>query len=298
MNSGQIIETLFIIAALLFFLTDITRLWREKQRDRRSCPKAAPLESVQLRLVSLLDQHSDTVKIEVKPRLPGQPQVVTVHFEKRGQEPLTAETVKAVRRQVRNMLLLPKDTPVHLVDQGGHPHGDDVPEETEAELVHYQHLYFKLPLEGVEYHWQFREREKFLAGSLKLVISRGEERRTIEVFSHGVIDEGWKTLGSQGESRRIYFGFSSLDRYPVTLGDTVELVFDSPYDLDGIGPDNTGVLAAGQYRSRSPFKMYLFDSYDERPTAFLVDWNQKWPLTLTGNQGWMEAHKAKPAQEP
>ncbi len=73
----------------------------------------------------------------------------------------TAETVKAVRRRVRAMLKLPKEVPVHLVDFGGTAQGDDVPEETKEEVVHYRHIYFKLPLEGVRFHWRFRDRPRF-----------------------------------------------------------------------------------------------------------------------------------------
>jgi len=222
--------------------------------------------------------------------------VVTVHFENSDEEPITAETVKAVRRRVRAMLKLPKETPVRLVDSDGTAQGDDVPEETAEEVVHYRHIYFKLPLEGVRFHWRFREREKLLAGTLTLVVSRGDQKQTIKVFSNGAISEGWEPIDCDchGRDKGIYFGFISTVRYPVTLGDMVEIFLECPSDLDGVGPDTTGVLTAGQYHSKCPFKLYFLPWEDDKPEAFLSDWSEKWPLRITGNKGWRGERKTQP----
>lgn len=251
---------------------------------------AASLEMAQIGVSALLGH--DKVKIEVASE---EPRVVTVHFENSDEEPITAETVKAVRRRVRAMLKLPKETPVRLVDFGGTAQGDDVLEETAEEVVHYRHIYFKLPLEGVRFHWRFRDRPQFLAGTLTLVVSRGDQKQTIKVFSNGAISEGWQPIDCDchGRGNGIYFGFVSTVRYPVTLGDVVEIVLDCPSDLDGIGPDSTGILVAGQHRSRSPFKLHFFPWEEDEPQAFLSEWDEKWPLRTTGNKGWMDERKAQ-----
>lgn len=61
-----------------------------------------------------------------------------------------------------------------------------------------------------------------------------------------------------------------------------------------VGPVTTGILAAGQYRSKSPFKLYFFDWEDDKPEAFLSDWSEKWPLKVTGNKGWRVERETQP----
>ena len=51
-------------------------------------------------------------------------------------------------------------------------------------------LYFKLPIEGVRFHWRFLDPDAFLSGELTLrIINKGRDQ-TIVVFRDGKIQGG------------------------------------------------------------------------------------------------------------
>ncbi|WP_396216612.1 hypothetical protein, partial [Gemmatimonas sp.] len=53
-------------------------------------------------------------------------------------------------------------------------------------------LYFKLPLEGVRFHWEFLEPSAFLAGELTLRIINTNRDDTLVIFHDGKISDGWQ----------------------------------------------------------------------------------------------------------
>ncbi len=152
-------------------------------------------------------------------------------------------------------------------------------------------IYFKLPLAQTQFHWLFDSREDFLAGRLVISIKRKEGSDWITIFENGALSEDWteiKGLKHQTGSQ-IYFGFVSERRYSVSNNDVVEIFLHVKKDLSGIGPDNKGVLLAGQYKTESKFTIY--DHNDE--TIYTGDENcdPMWNLKITDKKGW---HTPKP----
>jgi hypothetical protein len=153
-----------------------------------------------------------------------------------------------------------------------------------------RNIYFKLPLRQTEFHWEFTDREAFLAGELRIVINQQDKTQTIPVITRGVIAEGWKPLGKEKDAARsrIYFGFVSSKKFLVSNRDQVEIHLTLPNDVAGIGPDCKGILKAGSYLAKTAFTIY-----ETNGTAFTGDRNcaPMWDLQITDNKGWMADRK-------
>lgn len=106
-------------------------------------------------------------------------------------------------------------------------------------------LYFKLPLEGVEFHWRFDDAEALYAGRLTLQMINGDRNQEIVVFADGKLSEGWRMIGEPRRDGSVYFGFESSTRYPTSARDSLVVTLESGVDLTGRGPRREGVLEAG-----------------------------------------------------
>jgi len=169
-------------------------------------------------------------------------------------------------------------------------------------------LYFKLPLLQPEFHWMFKNRKDYLSGKLVISIIRGNKTESITVFENGKISEGWVEMDDAAKSEtpeRIYFGFISTLKYETAPGDSLRLELNVITDLDGIGPDNQGILKTGTYTSTGVYSL-IIDRYDTSMfgssmsekelealhktydyTVFMESWKEKWPLVITEGKGWM-----------
>jgi hypothetical protein len=159
-------------------------------------------------------------------------------------------------------------------------------------------LYFKLPLEGVEYHWEFLDSQAFLSGELTLRILNKDRDDTIVVFRDGKISEGWETIGDEKPGRGAYFGFATQKRFRTRSDDSLIVTLKAPKDLLGRGPDSEGTLAAGVWQMSGTYSgiyggrwnpMDLAVLHGNPPVAFMECWAGVWPLRITKHQGWMGA---------
>ena len=57
-------------------------------------------------------------------------------------------------------------------------------------------------------------------------------------------------------------------------------------DVRGIGPDNRGILKAGEYKSSNKFACYFID--DETVYLHEKEWIPQWNLEITHGTGWMK----------
>ena len=146
-------------------------------------------------------------------------------------------------------------------------------------------LYLKLPLAQPEHHWRFHDREAFLSGRLTLRMIRAEGQDSMVVFDASRIVPGWSPIETAGPGE-IYFGFTSATRYVTTPSDSVVIELLVREDLAGIGPELSGILLAGSYRSTGSYSG-LTDASDVPPRAFLQCWREKWNLVPTG-PGWLD----------
>jgi len=166
----------------------------------------------------------------------------------------------------------------------------------------------KLPILQPEFHWEFVNKEDFLAGKLVLYITRGDETTTITIFENGKISEGWEpmVLPQFLKTGEIYFGFQSTRKYPTAPGDRLKVEFIAKKDLDGIGAIETGILPAGRYVSEGTYSG-LIDEFPISPAlrkdaseetiskirqmyefkAFLENWETQWSLQITSGEGWL-----------
>jgi hypothetical protein len=106
-------------------------------------------------------------------------------------------------------------------------------------------LYFKLPIEGVRFHWAFQDAEAFLAGELTLRIINDNHDQTLVVLRDGQIQPGWEMLGDRARDGSFYFGFSTDERFRTAKDDSLIITLKVVKDLPGRGPHHEGVLAAG-----------------------------------------------------
>lgn len=159
-------------------------------------------------------------------------------------------------------------------------------------------LYFKLPIEGVRFHWRFLDPDAFLSGELTLrIINKGRDQ-TIVVFRDGKIQDGWEMIGDESPSKAFYFGFSTTNRYRTAADDSLIVTLKAPKDLLGQGPFSEGVLAAGVWQmSGSYSSIYggrwnpidFFVLFGDPPIAFMECWAGVWPITITKTEGWKGA---------
>lgn len=157
-------------------------------------------------------------------------------------------------------------------------------------------LYFKLPIEGAEFHWQFLDAEAFLSGELTLRILNKGRDQTLVVFRDGKIHDGWKMIGKARPDGAFYFGFSTNDRVRTKASDSLIITLKAPKDLLGQGPDSEGVLPAGVWQMSGSYSsiyggrwnpLDLAIRYGEPPIAFMQCWTGVWPITITKREGWM-----------
>jgi len=180
-------------------------------------------------------------------------------------------------------------------------------------------LSVKLPLEQPMFHWAFTDREGFLAGTLVLRIIRGDETQSITILADGQFTEGWEAISLPPVAQRngVYFGFISSTAYATAPGDRLEIELTVVKDIVGIGPLQEGLLPAGVYTARGTYSGLTDDcapplpgkNPDELPPdqrkgydnlrklyshrAFLENWENQWPLTITSEVGWLPEAEAE-----
>lgn len=134
-----------------------------------------------------------------------------------------------------------------------------------------RHIYLKLPLQHVRFHWRFMSREDLLSGKLVLRVRRGDLTNEIVIFENGAFAPGWEATGAS-EPGKIYFGFRSTTRFLTAPDDELEMELLVLKDLAGIGVLQTGILAAGTYRAKGTY-FNLIDEDDAQPmsVAQLID---------------------------
>jgi hypothetical protein len=164
-------------------------------------------------------------------------------------------------------------------------------------------LYFKLPIAGARFHWEFLDPDAFLAGELTLRIINDDRDETLVVFREGQIQEGWEMIGTAGPDRGFYFGFSTDRRFRTARDDSLVITLTAPRDLRGRGPDSEGTLPAGTWQMTGTYSgLYgrgwnligYMSGGDGAPVAFMECWDSVWPITITKSTGWMGL---KPADE-
>ncbi len=155
-------------------------------------------------------------------------------------------------------------------------HGLQLPrpplETTIAEPVA-RHISLKIPLAGIQFHWCFMNRDELLSGKLTLEVRRGDTTNEIVIFEGGSITSGWSTsLSASPCGESFYFLFFSTTPYLTAPGDELEIELHVLKDLSGIGPNQTGVLAASTYRVKGTY-FNLVDEDDAQPmsAAQLID---------------------------
>lgn len=157
-------------------------------------------------------------------------------------------------------------------------------------------LYFKLPLEGVRFHWRFLDRAALLDGelTLRIVNARHHRDQTFVVFRDGAITDGWHMIGGAADSA-FYFGLSSSFRVPTARDDSLIITLVARHDLEGEGPFTTGTLHAGTWQATGTYSdlsgnplnpAQLFTSALRTPIASMECWSVAWPLTTTSDRGW------------
>ena len=134
-----------------------------------------------------------------------------------------------------------------------------------------RHIYLKLPLQHVRFHWRFMSREDLHSGKLVLRVRRGDLTNEIVIFENGAFAPEWEATGAS-EPGKIYFGFRSTTRFLTAPDDELEMELLVLKDLAGIGFLQTGILAAGTYRAKGTY-FNLIDEDDAQPmsAAQLID---------------------------
>ena len=156
-------------------------------------------------------------------------------------------------------------------------------------------LYFKLPIEGARFHWEFLDPKIFLSGELTLrIINKGHDE-TLVVFRDGKIHDGWEMIGDGKPDSSFYFGFSSTRRFRTKPNDSLVITLKAPKDLLGRGPYSEGVLAAGVWQMTGTYSslyggrwnpMDLIVLHGEPPIAFMECWKGVGPIKITKAEGW------------
>ncbi len=164
-------------------------------------------------------------------------------------------------------------------------------------------LYFKLPLEGVEFHWAFTNRDDFLAGELTLRIINGDHDETFVVFRDGTIHDDWEMVGEPRQDGSFYFGFATDKRFPTAPDDSLIITLTVVKDLLGRGPYREGILPAGTWQMTGTYSglyggtlnpIYSLGRGGDPPIATMECWDGVWPLSIAKQEGW---HGVKPASD-
>lgn len=159
-------------------------------------------------------------------------------------------------------------------------------------------LYFKLPIEGAQFHWRFLDAEAFLSGELTLRIINDGHDQTLVVFRDGVIQDGWEVIDEPQADGSIYFGFATNERFRTKANDSLVITLTAKEDLRGRGPYREGVLPAGTWQMHGTYSgLYgkrwnpidYFVLQGDPPVAYLECWDDVWPITVTKREGWRGA---------
>jgi hypothetical protein len=165
-------------------------------------------------------------------------------------------------------------------------------------------LYFKLPIEGVEFHWNFLDSAAFLSGELTLRILNKDRDETLVVFRDGKIQDGWEVIGDEKPGKEVYFGFSTTRRFRTKADDSLIVTLKATKALLGHGPFSEGVLSAGVWQMSGSYSsiyggrwnpLDLFVLHGGPPIAFMQCWTGVWPITITKREGWKGAQPAEEA---
>lgn len=162
-----------------------------------------------------------------------------------------------------------------------------------------RNLYLKLPLQGQKYHWVFLGRKTYFKNtdiSLEVFDAKDMTRLKyhFDLISGGRLSKQWELIDDDKHrlDDEAYFGFVSRQQYDFSPADYVKLRLVARQDLKGIGPDETGVLEAGEYLSFGSFSIYDEEVYDAGPdeNVYLVeeDLSPHWKMRITAPKGWME----------
>ena len=179
-------------------------------------------------------------------------------------------------------------------------------------------LQIRLPFP--ELSFVFLNPADLLSGKLTLRIVRDGDATEINIFEKGKFAEGWEPIPTPRAAKTgMYCGFISTHTYPTAPRDTIELELIVEKDLEGIGPRVMGFLPAGTYRCKGSYSL-LTDVYDTAPIlqrleesgkeitpelmqnleklsdkfshrAFLETWENKLPLQVTSEEGWLKANR-------
>lgn len=156
-------------------------------------------------------------------------------------------------------------------------------------------LYFKLPIEGAEFHWMFLDSKAFLSGELTLRILNKDRDQTLVVFRDGKIQEGWEMIGDARPGEGIYFGFATTRRFRTSADDSLIVTLKATKDLLGQGPFSEGVLSAGVWQMSGSYSsiyggrwnpLDLVVLHGDPPIAFMQCWTGVWPIMITKREGW------------
>lgn len=159
-------------------------------------------------------------------------------------------------------------------------------------------LYFKLPIEGVRYHWRFLDSAAFLSGELTLRILNKGHDQTLVVFRDGKIQDGWTALSDPRPDGSIYFGFETSNRVRTKADDSLVITLTATKDLLGRGPYSEGVLPAGVYQMHGTYSSIYGKRWNpldnivqlgDPPVAYMQCWAGTWPITITKREGWKGA---------
>lgn len=169
-------------------------------------------------------------------------------------------------------------------------------EEPEQERF-YRMLYLKLPLESIEYHWEFLDRKQLLEGELLLTFTSEGRKIKETIFSDGKLNANWEVISdSDAEDEKnniIYFGFQSRSRYWFDKKDSARIVLTNAQILKGHGYDFKADLAAGKHEATAKkitqYADDLNDTQEEQDNAkafiSIEDWDNRWTLSNKTAQG-------------
>lgn len=156
-------------------------------------------------------------------------------------------------------------------------------------------LYFKLPIEGAQFHWEFLDPQAFLSGELTLRILNENRDQTLVVFRNGRMHDGWKMIGEPRPDGGFYFGFETTDRIRTKADDSLIVTLKATKDLLGRGPFSEGVLPAGSWQMSGTYSSIYGGRWNpidfivrsgDPPVAYMECWVGVWPITITKREGW------------
>jgi hypothetical protein len=159
-------------------------------------------------------------------------------------------------------------------------------------------LYFKLPIAGTRFHWEFLDRRAFLSGELTLRILNPRRRHdeTLVIFRQGKITDGWAMVGDAPRDSSFYFGLATERRFATAVDDSIIITLTVPEDLRGRGPHSQGTLAKGTWIASGTYSGLYGGTLNplrnliaagKAPAAYLTCWDTVWVLRDATDEGWM-----------